>query len=442
MIATPTRTAADFTIAGRAPSHVERPATPEEAAATLARAAEAGQAVAPWGAGTKQRLGNAPRAYDVALDLSALDRVLEYEPADLVVSVQAGVTLGALQARLAQSGQFLPLDPPFAGRTTIGGILATNASGPSRLLHGTARDVVIGLRVATPQGELVKSGGKVVKNVVGYDLNKLHVGGLGTAGVIVEATFKVHPLPAAQATVSASFDELNTAHLAASKVARSFLYPRAVDLVRGVSGAGGGGEAGWTVLVWAAGSPATVDRQARDAARWCSEAGAVRVERLDGGAHADAWSRVAEFGREAPGAAALLKLTCLPSQLPALIAEIDRHAGHAGHAGDAGHSGQVEVAGAPPVPLVARAGNGVLFVQLCGERANLQAVRRIAAAAHELGGSAVLEDAPDVLKAELDAWDPSGLAGRRRDDYDLMRAIKAQFDPTDTLNPGRFVAGI
>ncbi|CAA9288604.1 MAG: Glycolate dehydrogenase, FAD-binding subunit GlcE [uncultured Chloroflexi bacterium] len=421
MTATASRTTTDYSIAVLTPSNIERPATPEAVAVVLGRASEAGQAVIPWGAGTKQRQGNAPRAYDVALDVSGMNELLEYEPADLVVTVQAGVTLAALQARLAESGQFLPLDPPYAQRATIGGTLATNASGPSRLLHGTARDLVIGLRVATPQGEIVKSGGKVVKNVVGYDLNKLHVGGMGTAGVIVEATFKVHPLPAAQATIAATFQQLATAHAAAGRITRSFLYPRAVDLVRNIDGKGT--STGWTVLTWSAGSPATVDRQARDVAQWCSEGGATHVERLDGEAHDAVWASVIESGRDEPGAMALVKLSCLPSQLPALIAEVDRHAGSS-----------------PPVPLVAHAGNGVVYVRLPG--ATLETVRRIAAATHELGGSAILEDAPDALKAQVDAWDPSGLAARRRDDFDLMRAIKTQFDPNSTLNPGRFVAGI
>jgi glycolate oxidase FAD binding subunit len=413
------RPAAGYALAGLAPATVERPVTPEAVADALRRAGDGGQAVVPWGAGTKQRFGNPPRAYDVAVDLTALDQVLEYEPADLVVTAQAGMPLAALQRRLAQEGQFLALDPPFGAQATLGGTLATNASGPSRLLYGTARDLVIGLRVATPEGELVRSGGKVVKNVVGYDLNKLHVGGLGTAGVIVEVTFKVHPLPAAGATVSAAFSSLEAAHAVAGRVVRSALFPRAADLVRGLDG-----DAGWRLLVWCAGSPAAVERQARDVREWCAPAGATEVARLDGEAHDALWLRLIEFGRTAPGAAtqagALLKLTCLPAQAAALLAAVDRAAG-------------------APAALV-RSGNGVAYVALA--QADAALVRRVASGAHELGGSAVLEDGPDDLKRALDAWDPAGLAAAQRDDYALMRAIKAQFDPRSTLNPGRFVAGI
>ena len=227
-------TAADraFALGDRAPRTVVRPETPQAVAETLRQASAAGQAVVPWGAGTKQGWGNAPRAYDLALDLSALDRILEYEPADLVVTVQAGTPLAALQRRLGEAGQFLALDPPFAASATLGGTLATNASGPSRLLYGTARDLVLGMQVATPAGDLVKSGGKVVKNVVGYDLNKMHIGGLGTLGVMTEVTFKVHPLPRAEATVGATFGALGPAHEVAGRLFRSVLYPRAVELLR------------------------------------------------------------------------------------------------------------------------------------------------------------------------------------------------------------------
>jgi glycolate oxidase FAD binding subunit len=400
------------------PRSSERPGTAEGVAARLKTAADAGEAVVTWGAGSKQGMGNPPRAYDLALDVGALDRVLEYEPADLVVTAQAGTPLRALQLRLSESGQFLALDPPFQERATLGGTLATNASGPSRLLYGTARDLVLGMRVATPQGDLVKSGGKVVKNVVGYDLNKMHIGGLGTLGVMVEVTFKVHPLPRAEATIAADFESLQAAHAVAGRLFRSVLYPRAVELVRAPL-EGLPETAGWRVLMWAAGSPATVERQVRDAAAWCTEAGAARTVRLDGAAHQRMWRSVQEFGRMLGPEAALLKLTCLPTDLARLCHTIDGLA-------------QGTAAGRPE--LVARAGNGVVYARLGAGPAPLLAA--LAGAARTLGGSGVIEQKPETLARSVDAWGPT------RDDFPLMQALKAQFDPTGTLNPGRFVGGI
>lgn len=186
---------------GAEPDGVVKPSTVEEGAAVVARANKIGKAVIPWGGGTGQDYGYLPRRADIVLDLTGMNRILAHEPGDLTVTVQPGVTWAQVQATLAEHRQFLPLDPPNPERATLGGILAVNAWGPSRLGYGTARDWLIGLSVVDAQGRLVKGGGKVVKNVTGYDLPKLHIGALGTLGIIVEATFKVSPMPEASAAL-------------------------------------------------------------------------------------------------------------------------------------------------------------------------------------------------------------------------------------------------
>jgi glycolate oxidase FAD binding subunit len=182
-------------VLGITPPTVIRPDTQSEVAAALVEAAGANHAVIPWGGGTGQTYGYVPARADVLLDLSGLNRVVAHEPGDLTVTVEAGVTLDTVQEALSQHNQFLPLDPPHTRTATVGGILATNAFGPGSAGYGTARDWLIGITVVDAQGRLVRGGGKVVKNVTGYDLPKLHVGALGTLGVIVEATFKVAPRP-------------------------------------------------------------------------------------------------------------------------------------------------------------------------------------------------------------------------------------------------------
>lgn len=177
------------------PLAVVTPRNPDEVMEIVASAAEAGKAVIPWGGGTAQTYGYAPTRADVALDMTAMNRIIAHEPGDLTVTVEAGATLDSLQEVLSRHNQFLPLDPPHAARATIGGILATNAFGAGSAGYGAARDWLIGITVVDAQGRTVRGGGKVVKNVTGYDLPKLHVGALGTLGVIVEATFKVAPRP-------------------------------------------------------------------------------------------------------------------------------------------------------------------------------------------------------------------------------------------------------
>ncbi len=190
-------------VLGAEPENVVRPGTAEAVADVLKIAFEDERSVVPWGAGTGQAYGYAPRGGpDVLLDLTGLNRVLAHEPGDLTVTVEAGATLAAVQRVLALAGQFLPLDPPHVGAgATIGGILATNACGPLRQGYGTARDWLIGIAVADGEGRLIRGGGKVVKNVTGYDLPKLHIGALGALGVIAEATFKVAPRPARAQTL-------------------------------------------------------------------------------------------------------------------------------------------------------------------------------------------------------------------------------------------------
>ncbi len=180
---------------------VEKPATQDELARLLHEADAAGQAVVPVGGGRIAEMGGLPERRDVELHTTRLDRVIEHSPADMVVTVEAGITVEVLQAELAKHNQFLPLDPFGAPGHTVGGVLASASSGPLRLRFGSARDFLIGIRVALPDGSLATAGGRVVKNVSGYDLMKLHHGALGSLGVIVAASFKVFPKPLHDVTV-------------------------------------------------------------------------------------------------------------------------------------------------------------------------------------------------------------------------------------------------
>lgn len=186
---------------------VERPATAEELAARLRDAARSGLSVTPIGGGRATGMGDVLEACDVELHTTRLDRVVEHSRADMVVSVEAGIRLEALQAELAKAGQFLPLDPFNSPGHTIGGLLASGWSGPLRQRYGTAREFLIGIRVALADGRLATAGGRVVKNVSGYDLMKLHVGALGSLGVIVAASFKVSPKPLHEVTVEIHSDD-------------------------------------------------------------------------------------------------------------------------------------------------------------------------------------------------------------------------------------------
>ena len=202
---------------------VEKPATAEELARILHEAETARHAVVPVGGGRAMGMGNPAENPDVLLHTSRLDRMLEHSQADMVVSVEAGITLEALQAELAKAGQFLPLDPFNSPGHTIGGLLATGWTGPLRMRYGSPRDFLIGIRVALPDGKLASAGGRVVKNVSGYDMMKLHYGALGSLGVIVAASFKVFPKPLHDVTVASDGGWEAASHALGTAIAPSAL---------------------------------------------------------------------------------------------------------------------------------------------------------------------------------------------------------------------------
>jgi glycolate oxidase FAD binding subunit len=353
---------------GLTPGRVARPSTPEQVAEELRDAAEAGRSVVPVGGGRALGLGDPPERFDVALETRALDRVLEISQADMTVSVEAGITLEALNATLGQVGQFLPIDPFNAPGHTVGGVLAAGLSGPLRLRYGSPRDFVIGLRVALPDGRLVSSGGRVVKNVSGYDLNKLHQGALGSLGVIVAASFKVFPRPLREVTLEARPDD------PWRETARALALPQQPVALELASDG--------HVLVRLAGTEEGVHRLAR-------ELGWTEAAR-------DAWE---EHGRRSGDAWA--RISVPPVRLRDVV---------------------------DGLPVGARwwASPGVGVAHWTGDL-DAEAVRAARAAAEGAGGSLVLLAAPVELKRAVGAWGtrPSTAAWmtRLRDAFDPKRTL-------------------
>ena len=368
------------TVDGLKPKAVEKPKTVEELAGCLSEASRAGQAVIPIGGGRALGMGDPPARFDLALVTTGLDRIVEVSPEDLTATVQAGVTLEALQAELGKARQFLPLDPFASPGHTIGGLLATAWSGPLRQRYGTPREFLVGLQVALPDGRLARSGGKVVKNVSGYDLNKLHFGALGSLGVITEASFKVFPRPLFEETVEASEPQLTDAWREARRALELKLPPVALELVREPDR--------HRLVARFAGSEDGVRRMVRELV-WAPVG------------EADFWQ---QHSRRRAGR--WLRVAVPPEALRDVLQSLPEAASWWAH---------------PGVGVV----HWVDF-----ESAQVAAVR---AAAEDAGGSAVLLAAPSALKRELGAW------GRQPATIDLMRRVKRAFDPAGTLSPGRYL---
>ncbi len=393
-------TSTTFAIDGVTPTSSCAPSTAQDLADALREANAAGQAVAPVGGGTQLDLGMPPHHLDLALETTRLSRVVEYEPADLTVTVEAGMRFGELQRILGEQGQFLALDPPVEAAATIGGVIATNASGPLRFAYGTARDLVIGTRVANPEGTLTHAGGRVVKNVAGYDLNKLYIGSLGTLAITVELSFKLAPIPPATATLSGTVPSTTAMRSLLTEIVRSPLAPLAIELL------------GTRQLIFRVGGyPQAVDRQVRDLS--------ALIER-NGGQPGDAsWDALQQARLEARRRAVVLK-AAVPISASAAAVEVL----------------EGELAAFNPT-VWAHAGNGVAYAA-CDTLSNAELLRVARRKVQALGDNAslVVERCPVPLKHELDVWGEPGPS------VGLMRAIKTKLDPNMTLNPGRYIGGI
>jgi glycolate dehydrogenase FAD-binding subunit len=390
-----------FEVDGLRPSLVLAPASPEEVASALRVANQAGAAVIPWGGGSQMTLGNLPSRYDLALDLTGIDKLVEYQPADLTLTAQAGARLAAIQQVLAEKGQWLPLDAASSSGATLGGILASNASGPARIRFGTARDLVIGMTVATAEGDIVKSGGRVVKNVAGYDLAKLHIGALATLGIIVQASFKVSPLPPVSTSlVTGALDPEIAVHLASD-------IEKAVLAVTGVAVLGMGGHLATAVRL--AGSRGAVERSRAECIALAAKLPAAFQETA-----ATFWESRGAVTPNTPSTFVSVRVAAPAGRVAAIASSILALGGRV-----VGYPAAGTVRGTWPEGSEAVA---AWVIDLRGQLGPF--------------GAVVVEAAPTAFKGKIDVWGPP------RADFGLMRRLKDEMDPNHILNPGRFIGGI
>ena len=411
-----------YVVEGRTPDAAIFPGTAEEVRQVVTLAAEADTPLIPWGGGTAAAVGTPAVRAGLVLGLKRLDAIVEHEPGDLTVTVQAGRTFASLQSALGR--QWLSLDPPDAARATIGGVIAANASGPRRHLYGTARDLLIGVTVVTPEGTLVRGGGKVVKNVAGYDLPKLYVGSYGTLGVLVELTVKLRPRPDDEQLVAIPFERLKDASAAVRAVMASDLIPNALDLVDAEAARALGLDgAPASMVVGFDGLAEQVSWQVRELGRLVNAEGASAPRPVPSAT----WARLGMAAVDAlPAPAAVMRLCVLPTQV-----------------GDVMEQGAA-IARARGLLSAwsAHAGVGVMTAALThGDTrpdgaAVAEVLREWRTLARAGSGFAVLESAPLSVKDAIGVWDDAGAAGR------IMERIKRQLDPKGIMNPGRFVGTI
>ena len=395
----------DDAVDGVVPGLVARPGSTEEVAEVLRASAALGLTVVPRGRGTKLTWGLPPRSADVLLDLAGMDRVLDHAAGDLIVQTQAGASLDDVQGVVGQARQRVMVDPVMPGGS-VGGTLATNASGPRRMVGGTMRDLLIGLTVVRADGVVAKAGGRVVKNVAGYDLSKLMIGSFGTLAVVTEALFRLHPTPEAQRWVTARAADQAHAQRLVQEVVHSQVVPAAVEVEWTSGGAG-------EVTVLLEGRESGVEGRAEATSTLLGDDATVSSD-APAGWSAYPWDPAAAGDRRATA----LKLTFVLSGLADVLGAV--------------RDEQV------PVSLRGSAGAGVVYAAVPAEVPGdevagvVERLRRVCTA-H--GGSTVVVDAPAAVKQAVDVWGPVPA-------LNLMLRVKDQFDPDHRLAPGRFVGGI
>lgn len=406
-------------VLGVQPLVVAEPSSPETLAALLACADSEGLTVLPRGGGTQSGLGFPPSGGDIVLSLAALNAVIEHAPHDQTITVQTGLPVAALQEHLAQTGQWLALDPPLRPGATVGGLIATAVAGPRRLRYGGVRDQILGAQVALADGTIARGGGKVVKNVAGYDLPKLFTGSLGTLGVILSASFRLYPLPADSRTLVCDAPSHEPLCNAVHTITASTLTPTAIDVL--------GPEASEQPYRLAVRFQSRVERAVTDQiASLQTLLGPLASQAvvLHGPAENDFWRALDTLDmpetQDMQDAWLDLRAALLPGEVVGWLTALQSTAGTSRLA----------------LRWRAHAGHGTVRARLAGDPAALvAALQALRLAAEEARGALVVEEYTPALAGKLDPWGkPAAL--------DLMRRIKAEFDPHNTLNPGRFVGGI
>lgn len=427
---------AEYEVDGQRPSAALRPDSATEIAEILRFASTERLAVIASGGRTKLGIGMPPRQYDLALDASAMNRVLAYDPKDLTLGVEPGVRYADLDRCLREQKQFLPLAPAFAERATMGGIVAAGADTPLRYGYGTARDYLLGVEFVTGEGTASKSGGRVVKNVTGYDLHKLLVGSLGTLAIITRVNFRTFPLPREARMFAVSFAEAQSALKLCRAIAKSPLQPRLVEVIDpGTARLFASRCAAhlpadhWSVIVEAAGHRDVVERHRRELEHMARAAQATEFVACDESRQAELFAFLQEFPNVALKAfprAAIFRIAVLPSAIGRLLEQAQtvsaRHA-----LGEA---------------ILIRAA-GIVYIAFLPPHSDPGAPAKLVSACRELMSTCQsasvrprIEWCPQEVKRDVGVWPAPG------DEQKIAERLKKVFDPQGILAPGRFQGGI
>ena len=422
-----------YSVDGMVPKRLFSPMDLEEAGQILTLSSREKAAVVPWGNGTKMDWGNIPSRLDWVVSTGRLDRIRDCDYENLTITTESGIPLSTIQSHLRGLGRgyFVPLDPPFSQTATMGGIVATDSSGPKRHLYGTARDLVLGMKVLLPGGKLNRWGGQTVKNVAGYDMSKLYIGSFGTLGLIGEITFRLLPLPERETTWVALFREIPTAFESVARILQSELLPSAVDIsnARAMELLGlelPPADAKTLLAVSFEGFSESVERQVRQVETMAQPFHPLAAQVLEGVQQEKLWRGLRDLGS--------LLHPRFPDRISCRISVPISRTGEVFALWD----GQKNL----DLGLRSHAGSGIVNVDILPRDITLEAgilvqtLREMRRSIQDLEGIMTLLRVPLALKKQVDVW------GVPDKSFAIMESLKSRLDPDRRFNPGRFVGGI
>lgn len=418
----------NYLLDGLTPSSVEKPTNLEELSTSLSKVHDSNLSAVPWGGGTRIGVGNIPSSYDTAIDLSGFEGEIEHVPGDMTVVANAGVTIGTLNHLLANEGQRLAFEVRNPEMATVGGSVASNAPGRRQSSTGGIRDWVIGMQVVLADGTVTKSGGRVVKNVQGYEMHRLNTGAYGTLGVVSQAAFKLLPVPPEQQTVVVWFDDLDSSREVGLRIVNGQFMPESISLVSGslandvVETANESRPTSeiWALIVRLGGGVRSIERQVNEVVGAAGSSSAAGYAVVNDSTAKNVWSKLdtAETSSDLS-----VRMTSLP------VSTID-----------AAQAVQSEVASSHQsgVSSICDLGFGAstLLVDDVDEQVAPVITETIVGGLKNYNGSFVIEKCPLNVKESRDVFSDVGSS------IELMRRIKHQYDPSNTLNPGRFAGKI
>ena len=417
---------APYKVDGLVPGDVVFASTTEQVSQIVKAANQFGTSIIPWGSGSKQQVGPCLSTADVVLCLKHMNQIVDFDVGNLTVQVEAGMVNSELQKRVVEHKLFFPLDPLYMETSTIGGELAANASGPRRLMYGTARDLVLGVTVVTPTGDIIHPGGKTMKNVAGLDLCKMFIGSWGTLGIITEAVLGLFPLPEASKSQWLTFSKFEDAFQSVSQLLNSVLTPSSIELIDGVAGRSLGygshlEEGEVLLIVNIEGDNETVARHLKEISAIAEANKARHVVAIEG----EEASRALNVYRGVHQSILSAEPSTVQGKASVPISQLRDMFKAVKEVGDRHSVG---------IGITAHCGSGILYPYVAAGNADVHIIGDLRQAAADLGGYFIVEVAPLQVRKNLD-----GLP--HRNDYPLMKRLKTKLDPNNILNPGRVVGG-